>query len=87
MISISITPGHSIYDPTNPMGKMFFNVLVTFVGMMVNYADDIEEACLITSRFAALMDIDFLPEPDKSDIAIIPVIDNLLFQLMLKKTD
>ncbi|MEX0447188.1 hypothetical protein [Xenorhabdus sp. SGI246] len=54
---------------------------------MVIYADDIEEAHLATSQFAALMDIDFLPEPDKFDIAVIPVIDNPLFGLMLKKTD
>ncbi|WP_131817582.1 hypothetical protein [Photorhabdus australis] len=50
-------PSHSIYDPTNPMGKMFFNVLVTSVGMMVTYTDDIEEAYLTASRFVALMDI------------------------------
>ncbi|WP_340622386.1 hypothetical protein [Xenorhabdus siamensis] len=54
---------------------------------MVIYADDIEEAHLATSQFAALMDINFLPEPDKFDIAVIPVIDNPLFGLMLKKTD
>ncbi|TDB45505.1 hypothetical protein [Photorhabdus luminescens] len=51
----------------------------------VAYADDIEDACLAISRFAALMDIDFLPEPDKFDIAVLPVIDNPLFGLMLKK--
>ncbi|REF28186.1 hypothetical protein BDD26_3058 [Xenorhabdus cabanillasii] len=54
---------------------------------MVIYADDIEEAYLATSRFAALMEIDFLPEPDKFDIAVIPVVENPLFGLMLKKTD
>ncbi|TDB51253.1 MULTISPECIES: hypothetical protein [Photorhabdus] len=54
---------------------------------MVIYTDDIEEAYLTTSRFAALMEIDFLPEPDKFDIAVIPVVDNPLFGLMLKKTD
>ncbi|QTL39259.1 hypothetical protein [Xenorhabdus budapestensis] len=53
---------------------------------MVIYVDDIEEAYLATSQFAALMNIDFLPEPDKFDIAVIPVIDNPLFGLMLKKT-
>ncbi|MFD0709117.1 hypothetical protein [Photorhabdus akhurstii] len=53
----------------------------------VAYADDIEEAYLAMSRFVALMDIDSLPEPDKFDIAVIPVIDNHLFGLMPKKTD
>ncbi|MCC8375570.1 hypothetical protein CKY10_22195 [Photorhabdus sp. HUG-39] len=53
----------------------------------VTYADDIEEAYLAMSRFAALMDIDSLPEPDKFDIAVIPVIDNPLFGLTPKKTD
>ncbi|MDE9453611.1 hypothetical protein [Xenorhabdus bovienii] len=40
-----------------------------------------------TSRFSALMDIDFLPEPDQFDIAIILVIENPLplFGLILKK--
>ncbi|MCC8422486.1 hypothetical protein [Photorhabdus thracensis] len=49
------------------------------------YTDDIEEAHLTTSRFVALMDIDFLPEPDKFDIAVVPVVDNPLFGLMIKK--
>ncbi|PHM66126.1 hypothetical protein Xsto_01351 [Xenorhabdus stockiae] len=51
---------------------------------MVMYADDIEEAYLAPSRFAALRDIDFLPEPDKFDTAAVPVVDNPLFGLMLK---
>ncbi|CDM89985.1 hypothetical protein [Xenorhabdus bovienii] len=53
---------------------------------MVIYADDIEEAYLATSRFSALMDIGFLPEPDQFNIAVIPVIENPVFGLILKKT-
>ncbi|WP_166296252.1 hypothetical protein [Photorhabdus tasmaniensis] len=51
------------------------------------YTDDIAEAHLATSRFAALIDIDFLPEPDKFDIAVVPVVNNPLFGLMIKKED
>ncbi|WP_274718969.1 hypothetical protein [Xenorhabdus bovienii] len=42
---------------------------------------------MATSRFAALMDIDFLPESDKFDIAVVPVAYNPLFGFMVKKED
>ncbi|MBC8943705.1 MULTISPECIES: hypothetical protein [Xenorhabdus] len=70
----------------NTRNRRFVTLNENEFGMVI-YADDIEEAHLATSQFAALMDIDFLPEPDKFDIAVIPVIDNPLFGLMLKKTD
>ncbi|MER2470803.1 hypothetical protein [Photorhabdus laumondii] len=64
-----------------------FVILDEYALGSVAYADNIEDAYLATSRFAALMDIDSLPEPDKFDIAVIPVIDNPLFGLIPKKTD
>ncbi|MBC8949901.1 hypothetical protein [Xenorhabdus sp. TS4] len=54
---------------------------------MAIYADDIEAAYLAPSRLDALMNIDFLPETDQTDIAVIPVIENPLFGLVLKKQD
>ncbi|OTA19946.1 hypothetical protein Xbed_01876 [Xenorhabdus beddingii] len=54
---------------------------------MVIYSDDIEEANLFTSRFIALMDVDYFPEPDKFDITVVPVVENSLFGLTIKKED
>ncbi|OTA14416.1 transposase [Xenorhabdus vietnamensis] len=48
---------------------------------MAMYADDIEAAYLAPSRLDALMNIDFLSGADQDEIAVIPVIKNLLFVL------
>ncbi|PHM51211.1 hypothetical protein [Xenorhabdus sp. KK7.4] len=52
---------------------------------MAIYADDLKEAYLAPSQLNALMNIDFLPGVDQNDITVIPVIENPVFGLMLKK--
>jgi len=32
---IALSLGASVYDPTDPMGKMFFNILATFAEFVV----------------------------------------------------
>ncbi|MCP9270400.1 hypothetical protein PSI19_19175 [Xenorhabdus khoisanae] len=54
---------------------------------MAMYADDLEEAYLAPSRLDALMNVDLLPDSDQNNIDVIPVIDNPVFGLLLKKQD
>ncbi|ERT10826.1 hypothetical protein [Photorhabdus temperata] len=73
--------GYTLFNTRN---RRFATLNKNEFGLVI-YTDDIEEAHLTTSRFVALVDIDFLPEPDKFDIAVVPVVDNPLFGLMIKK--
>ncbi|MGV7961156.1 hypothetical protein QPK13_08585 [Photorhabdus tasmaniensis] len=75
--------GYTLFNTRN---RRFATLNKNEFGLVI-YTDDIAEAHLATSRFAALIDIDFLPEPDKFDIAVVPVVNNPLFGLMIKKED
>jgi DNA invertase Pin-like site-specific DNA recombinase len=33
---IRLSPGQTVYDPADPMGKMFFNILATFAEFEVD---------------------------------------------------
>ncbi|WP_237386676.1 hypothetical protein [Xenorhabdus sp. Sc-CR9] len=54
---------------------------------MAIYADDIDGAYLAPSQLDALINIDFLPISEQTNITVISVIENPLFGLMLKKQE
>ncbi|MBD2804261.1 recombinase family protein [Xenorhabdus sp. ZM] len=84
---IKLTLGQNIYYPTDSLGKMFFNVVDTFAefeGDLI-FLRTKEGIAIALSRLDALINIGFLPGSDQVDIIVIPVIENPIFGLMLKK--
>lgn len=63
--------------------RSFLSDDYNFQSDVPKYTGSVEDAYIVENKFMGMMDREQLPEPDKFDIAIIPVI-NTMFGLSVK---
>ncbi|WP_334472138.1 hypothetical protein [Arsenophonus sp. PmNCSU2021_1] len=71
------------YTLFNTVNRRFVTMKENGFGMPI-YTDNLEIAYFEDTKFPALISRELLPEPDKFDIAVVPLIKNPLFGLSVK---
>lgn len=71
------------YTLFNTINRRFVTMKENEFGMPI-YTDNLEVAYFADTPFKAAIDAELLPEPDKFDIVVVPLIENPLFWLTVK---